>query len=172
MPQLRALIVVPTGDLASQVGQVFQPLCEAAGLKITVAKGPTQTTTSNKDDEAGKQNDMTYQASTKQTSRNKLANDSVVCAGSSDSNGIAGTDILVTPPGRLVALIRQLSGVFLEWLQILVVDEADRILRQTYQGWLPLVLSSWVKDAFCSVGDRWYFNQTLTETFAFSNSHT
>ena len=144
MPQLRALIVVPTGDLASQVGQVFQPLCEAAGLKITVAKGPTQTTTSNKDDEAGKQNDMTYQASTKQTSRNKLANESVVCAGSSDSNGIvfpAGTDILVTPPGRLVALIRQLSGVFLEWLQILVVDEADRILRQTYQGWLPLVLS-------------------------------
>ena len=80
MPQLRALIVVPTGDLASQVGRVFQPLCEAAGLKITVAKGPTQTTTSNKDDEAGKQNDMTYQASTKQTSRNKLANESVVCA--------------------------------------------------------------------------------------------
>ena len=34
MPQLRALIVVPTGDLASQVGQVFQPLCELSLIHI------------------------------------------------------------------------------------------------------------------------------------------
>ena len=27
-------------------------------------------------------------------------------------------------------------------LEYLVVDEADRILRQSYQGWLPLVLAS------------------------------
>ena len=51
-------------------------------------------------------------------------------------------DILVTPPGRLVAYLRENSNFSMADLEYLVVDEADRILRQSYQGWLPLVLAS------------------------------
>ena len=34
--RLRALVVVPTGDLAFQVARVFEPLCRAVGLKVGV----------------------------------------------------------------------------------------------------------------------------------------
>ena len=156
LPQLRALVVVPTGDLASQVGQVFQTLCQAAGLKVLVARGPTQSAASHKCYIDDKQEEVMFSAPTKQILWNKPANaGSVGTSNSIDSGSFACTDIVVTPPGRLVALIRQLAGISLEHLQILVVDEADRILRQTYQGWLPLVLSRiGSRSQFASLGDR------------------
>ena len=46
-------------------------------------------------------------------------------------------DILVVTPGRLVDHVNKLS---LKHLRYLVVDEADRLLREDYQSWLPTVL--------------------------------
>lgn len=45
----------------------------------------------------------------------------------------SGVDILVATPGRLVAHCRSTTGFSLRHLRFLVVDETDRLLRQSYQ---------------------------------------
>lgn len=116
---LRALIVVPTGDLAFQVAKVFEPLCEAVGLRVGVNHMVG-------DDEKDTQMPCVFDT----TSSSEQSKQRVV-------------DVLVTPPGRLVAALRETKSEFsLHNLQYLVVDEADRILRQAYQGWLPQVMSA------------------------------
>eukprot|EP00884_Botryococcus_braunii_P013774 jgi/Botrbrau1/22398/Bobra.0091s0007.3 len=51
-------------------------------------------------------------------------------------------DIVVATPGRLMAHLAGTQGFNLNFLRFLVVDEADRLLRQAYQDWLPHVVSS------------------------------
>lgn len=48
-----------------------------------------------------------------------------------------GIDFLVLTPGRLITLLPDLQ---LESLKYLVVDEADRLLDQSFQEWLPQLL--------------------------------
>lgn len=50
-------------------------------------------------------------------------------------------DILICTPGRLVEHIKSSPGFSLKDLRWLVIDEADKIFSQSYQGCLPLVLS-------------------------------
>lgn len=50
-------------------------------------------------------------------------------------------DILICTPGRLVEHLKSTRGFTLEYIKWLVVDEADKLLDQTYQGWLNLVIS-------------------------------
>ena len=49
-------------------------------------------------------------------------------------------DILICTPGRLVEHIRKTKGFTLDYVRWLVVDEADKLLAQDYQQWLPLVM--------------------------------
>lgn len=51
-----------------------------------------------------------------------------------------GPDLLVATPGRLMAHLQATAGFSIRGVRFLVVDEADRLLRQDYQGWLPEVL--------------------------------
>lgn len=51
----------------------------------------------------------------------------------------SGTDYLVTTPGKLIV---QLPETDLASLKYLVVDEADRLLDQSFQEWLPQLLNS------------------------------
>lgn len=48
-------------------------------------------------------------------------------------------DILICTPGRLDEHLKSTPGFTLEHLQWLVVDEADKLLGQAYQGWLGTV---------------------------------
>jgi ATP-dependent RNA helicase DDX51/DBP6 len=57
-------------------------------------------------------------------------------------NGAAPPSLVVATPGRLIAHLEGTPGFNLHNLRFLVVDEADRLLRQTYQNWLPRVLSN------------------------------
>ena len=50
--------------------------------------------------------------------------------------------VVVATPGRLIAHLEGTPGFTLGSLRFLIVDEADRLLRQTYQSWLPRVLSA------------------------------
>eukprot|EP00197_Chlamydomonas_leiostraca_P015958 CAMPEP_0202884200 /NCGR_PEP_ID=MMETSP1391-20130828/40555_1 /ASSEMBLY_ACC=CAM_ASM_000867 /TAXON_ID=1034604 /ORGANISM="Chlamydomonas leiostraca, Strain SAG 11-49" /LENGTH=378 /DNA_ID=CAMNT_0049567343 /DNA_START=12 /DNA_END=1145 /DNA_ORIENTATION=- len=70
-------------------------------------------------------------------------------------------DILVATPGRLMAHLQHTPGFTLKHLRYLVVDETDRLLRQSYQEWLPQVISQLAKPehfahewAACSTGNR------------------
>lgn len=48
-------------------------------------------------------------------------------------------DILISTPGRLMDIMHLTEGFTLRHLHFLVIDEADRLLMQSYQGWLPKV---------------------------------
>lgn len=110
----RALVVLPTRDLASQVFKVFSLLSEAALLTTLLIAGKLS-----------------------QAIEARLL---VPDCGS--EAGHAPPDIIVATPGRLVAHLESTPGFSLADLRFLVVDEADRLLRQSYQEWLPTVTSA------------------------------
>lgn len=51
-------------------------------------------------------------------------------------------NILVATPGRLVEHISSSLGFTLQFLRFFVVDEADRLLAESYFGWLNKVYNS------------------------------
>ncbi|XP_050230748.1 DEAD-box ATP-dependent RNA helicase 1 [Mercurialis annua] len=123
---LRALIVLPTRDLALQVKQVFDELAPAVGLSVGLAVG--QSSIASEISELIK--------------RPKL--EAGICYDPDDfmlmQELVSSVDILVATPGRLMDHITNTKGFTLEHLRYLVVDETDRLLREAYQSWLPTVL--------------------------------
>lgn len=121
---LRALVVLPTRDLALQVKEVFSAIAPAVGLSVGLAVGQSSIA-----DEISQL-----------VKRPKL--EAGVCY---DPDGFSlglqsSVDILVATPGRLMDHINSTKGFTLEHLCYLVVDETDRLLREAYQSWLPTVL--------------------------------
>ncbi|EPE33271.1 P-loop containing nucleoside triphosphate hydrolase [Glarea lozoyensis ATCC 20868] len=55
-------------------------------------------------------------------------------------------DILICTPGRLVEHLKSTPGFSLEYVNWLVVDEADKLLDQSFQQWLGLVIGSLEKE--------------------------
>ncbi|KAI8688731.1 hypothetical protein NCS55_00127500 [Fusarium keratoplasticum] len=49
-------------------------------------------------------------------------------------------DVLICTPGRLVEHMEQTPGFSLDYVRWLVVDEADKLLAQSFQGWLDLAM--------------------------------
>ena len=60
----------------------------------------------------------------------------------SSVGGSSRVDILVCTPGRLVDHISSTSHFVLHHVRFLVIDEADRLLDQSYHGWLGKVLKA------------------------------
>ncbi|KAK9229156.1 hypothetical protein WN944_022113 [Citrus x changshan-huyou] len=121
---LRALVVLPTRDLALQVKDVFAAIAPAVGLSVGLAVG--QSCNADEISELIK--------------RPKL--EAGICYDPEDllqelQNAV---DILVATPGRLMNHINATRGFTLEHLCYLVVEETDRLLREAYQAWLPTVL--------------------------------
>jgi ATP-dependent RNA helicase DDX51/DBP6 len=56
--------------------------------------------------------------------------------------GISAVDVLVCTPGRLVDHLDNTPGFTLQHLRFLVIDEADRLLSQSYHGWIARVVDS------------------------------
>ncbi|KAH9666116.1 DEAD-box ATP-dependent RNA helicase 1 [Citrus sinensis] len=121
---LRALVVLPTRDLALQVKDGFAAIAPAVGLSVGLAVG--QSSIADEISELIK--------------RPKL--EAEICYDPEDllqelQNAV---DILVATPGRLMDHTNATRGFTLEHLCYLVVDETDRLLREAYQAWLPTVL--------------------------------
>ena len=58
-------------------------------------------------------------------------------------SGLGGNmliDILIATPGRLVEHILHTPGFTFQHLQFLVLDEADRLLHQSFQNWTEVVM--------------------------------
>ncbi|KAG6642111.1 hypothetical protein I3843_09G115900 [Carya illinoinensis] len=121
---LRALVVLPTRDLAIQVKEVFAAIAPAVGLSVGLAVG--QSSIADEISELIK--------------RPKL--EAGICYDPEDFSLElqSSVDILVATPGRLMDHINSTKGFTLEHLCYLVVDETDRLLREAYQSWLPTVL--------------------------------
>ena len=77
---------------------------------------------------------------------------------------ICKVDIVVATPGRLLDHIAQTPGFTLQHLRYLVIDEADRLLNQSYQGWVKKVIKAAYRCVFLpNILDN-------TEVFCFANA--
>ncbi|XP_047337771.1 DEAD-box ATP-dependent RNA helicase 1 [Impatiens glandulifera] len=121
---LRALVVLPTRDLALQVKEVFAAIAPAVGLSVGLAVG--QSSIAHEISELIKK--PKFEAG--------ICYDPEIFPIGLESS----VDILVATPGRLIDHINSTKGFTLEHLSYLVVDETDRLLRESYQSWLPTVI--------------------------------
>jgi ATP-dependent RNA helicase DDX51/DBP6 len=58
------------------------------------------------------------------------------------NGGSSTVDVLVCTPGRLMSHLESTPGFTLQHLRFLVIDEADRLVNQTYQNWIHRVIQA------------------------------
>ncbi|XP_065217611.1 probable ATP-dependent RNA helicase Dbp73D [Planococcus citri] len=105
--RIRALVVLPTKDLAFQVFKVFKQYVGVTNLNV-----------------------ICLGTSTLEKERKKLVSSDPV-------NGYRSlVDIVVTTPGRLVEHIKYTNGFSLSNLKFLIIDEADHVMESTQNDWL------------------------------------
>ncbi|TPX71517.1 hypothetical protein SpCBS45565_g01046 [Spizellomyces sp. 'palustris'] len=119
IPRLRALVVLPTRDLAAQVKATFDMLLRGSDLRVLLLTGQTPF--------ALEQQQL-------------VASEAWEVA--TEEHGSGKVDIVVATPGRLMDHLRGTKGFTLRHLRYLVIDEADRLLNQSYQDWLTHVLAA------------------------------
>ncbi|OXB73277.1 UNVERIFIED_CONTAM: hypothetical protein H355_008253 [Colinus virginianus] len=111
--QVRALVVLPTKELAQQVSKVFNVYADGTGLKVVLITGQKS---------FAKEQEMLVQK--KVTGYCSLA------------------DIIVATPGRLADHISKTPGFNLTQLRFLIIDEADRMIDDMHQNWLNQLVSA------------------------------
>lgn len=109
--QIRALVILPVSDLATQVHKVFQMLCKGNSLRVGLATSSQR--------KSGQSDAMQFY-------RKRADGVGYICQ----------VDILVATPGKLIDLIQHGDGFTLKHLEILVIDEADRMMNETQFHWL------------------------------------
>lgn len=152
--RLRGLIVVPTRELVNQVKE-FLDICNAgSGLKIATAVGSKslkeeQTVLVEKrqryDPEAykveqEKEIDEDEELMDWDFDKKFGSNDDLELFYNHVVEYTSKVDILVCTPGRLVEHIQSTTGFTLEHVQWLVIDEADRLLDESFQQWVDIIL--------------------------------
>ncbi|OCF56210.1 ATP-dependent RNA helicase DDX51/DBP6 [Kwoniella mangroviensis CBS 10435] len=113
--RLRALIVLPTRDLVIQVRETLEVLAKGTGLNIGAVTG--------------------QHSFTQEQSQLVADMETPLLGGSSK------LDILIATPGRLIDHLQSTPNFTLQHLRFLIIDEADRLLNQSFQNWLSQVLS-------------------------------
>ncbi|XP_061026465.1 ATP-dependent RNA helicase DDX51 isoform X2 [Eubalaena glacialis] len=111
--QVRALVVLPTKELAQQVSNVFSVYADATPLRVALLTG-----------------------------QKSLAKEQESLVQDTAHGFRCLADIVVATPGRLVDHVEQTPGFGLQHLRFLVIDEADRVIDSMHQSWLPRVLAA------------------------------
>jgi ATP-dependent RNA helicase DDX51/DBP6 len=152
--KLRGLIVVPTRELVAQARDYLQICASGSRLQIATAVGSKsiheeqdqlverslrydpeayQAEQKKKDDEM--EDLMNWELDNLQQRRNKAE-----CLANYVVEYTSKVDILICTPGRLVDHMRSTRGFTLDHVQWLVVDEADRLLDESFQEWIDLIM--------------------------------
>jgi len=152
--RLRALVVLPTRDLASQVYNVFQRYAQGSSLKVGLAIGQTDFLTEQRSlvlDPKRKFSQLNaliahqlnpndaHTALLATPMTRKFTATNYKDLNSIPKGGVSAIDILVATPGRLLNHLDRTPGFTLQHLQFLIIDEADRLLNQSYQNWIQKV---------------------------------
>ncbi|EPY52033.1 ATP-dependent RNA helicase Dbp6 [Schizosaccharomyces cryophilus OY26] len=111
VPRLRCVVIVPTRELTIQVSRTFEIFASCMGLGVCGWTGQ----------------------------KNLLQEQYQLLGGSEENESTV--DILVTTPGRLVDHIQNDNIFSLQHLRYLVIDEADRLLDQSFQSWADVVMA-------------------------------
>lgn len=155
-PRLRGLIVVPTRELVKQAREACELCAAGSGLRVASAVGNVaikeeQRSLMRVDEVYGPENFKLRQQDklTDNDWLNFSLQDYISDAGD-QSESLPGyirkaepnVDILICTPGRLVDHIRYTKGFTLKHLEWLVIDEADRLLNESFQEWVDVVMNS------------------------------
>ena len=120
--RLRALILVPSRDLALQVLKVLQPFAAVTGLKVDCILGQSSF-------EAEKARLVRVD---ELTGKSESLVDLLICTPGRLMDHLAAADTSLGQPDQY--------GFHLRDLQYLVIDEIDRLLTQNYQDWPSKIL--------------------------------
>ncbi|CCF38497.1 DEAD/DEAH box helicase, partial [Colletotrichum higginsianum] len=157
--RLRALVVLPTRELVKQAQEVFE-LCAGAfdgrdqkRVRVGVSVGSQQLRheqaalverNERYDPEAYRAAHQRELDAWKEVEESTAdADDDAAVASSLPDhvvNYASRVDVLICTPGRLVEHINLTPGFSLDYVRWLVVDEADKLLAQSFQGWLDVVM--------------------------------
>ncbi|EFR04268.1 ATP-dependent RNA helicase dbp6 [Nannizzia gypsea CBS 118893] len=176
--KLRAVIIVPTRELVKQVRDACELCASGSGLRIGTAVGSTAL----KDEQTQimKQTRMYRPESTGSQCDREMTADEWASFSLTDYIAEAEeysktlpdhviewspcVDILICTPGRLVDHIRSTKGFILDSLEWLIIDEADRLLNESFQEWVETVLPALdTKEQSTTTGPL----QQLTKGFSF-----
>jgi len=174
--RLRALVVLPSRDLARQVYDVFHRYSQGSDLSIGLSIGQTDFTAEQCSLVAGKESihepvetqKLRYALKpfsakdalhafygesvtdhgdyplllSRSMNQSKLKTNTALCP--KPYGGSSAVDVLVCTPGRLMEHLDSTPGFTLQHLRFLVIDEADRLLTQSYQNWIQRVVQALV----------------------------
>ena len=150
---LRGLVVVPTRELVRQVRETLQICIGGTSLKIGTAVG-SKTLKEEQDllvqkcqkyDPEGfqrehkKQLDEDNDLMDWQLDQREGSADSLNCPVDFVIEYTSGIDILICTPGRLIDHIKSTKGFTLDHVQWLIIDEADRLLDESFQQWVDVI---------------------------------
>ena len=151
--RLRGLIIVPTRELVTQVRDTLQLCVAGTGLKIGTAVGSKTLkeeqqlliTKRQKYCPEGYKAVQLKQAEGHEDLMNwsddwNVVEDDSDCLIDFVMDYTSSIDILICTPGRLVDHMRSTKGFTLEHVQWLAIDEADRLLDESFQQWIDVVL--------------------------------
>ncbi|KAI9893293.1 MAG: ATP-dependent RNA helicase dbp6 [Vezdaea aestivalis] len=126
LPELHALIVVPTKELVLQVKKAFDQFAARCSLRVQTAVG-------NRPVNEEKRLILTLREEESRFLLRDNVEDATVLG--------SRCDVLICTPGRLIDHIELSPPLILHRLQWLVVDEADRLLDESYQSWVRILMT-------------------------------
>jgi ATP-dependent RNA helicase DDX51/DBP6 len=148
--KLRGLIVVPTRELVAQAREVCEVCATGTNVRIATALGSRAL----KDEQNTLiEEHMVYDPEQYNSEREKPIDwtnfglEHLLAHSEEDSllanyvkKFASKVDVLITTPGRLVDHLRSTPGFNLDDVQWVVIDEADRLLNESFQEWIEVVM--------------------------------
>ena len=154
LTRLRGLVVVPTRELVNQVKETLELVSGGSGVKVGTAVGSR----SLKEEQSSLvSKDQRYDPEAYRAEQERIVDEDEELMdwdfdrrfGLKDDFELlynhvieynSKFDILICTPGRLVDHVRSTTGFSLQHVQWLVIDEADRLLDDSFQQWVDIVL--------------------------------
>lgn len=152
-PILSAVVVVPSRQLVNQALQVAEDLCAGTKIKVGTALGNTAFASEQKqlvklraqyDPKEAKElhERASQQLRTGFVEKSGIIDDLMGMPLDHVPRYDSGVDILICTPGRLVEHIEHTTGFLLNSVRWLVIDEADQLLNQNFQGWASVLMDA------------------------------
>ncbi|KAI9845909.1 MAG: ATP-dependent RNA helicase dbp6 [Sclerophora amabilis] len=152
--RLKALIIVPTRELVTQARQMCELCASGSGLKIGTALGSRSLKAEREllISKEQKYDPLGYERWEKESTiyDEETGSNSIDYEINADHEALplpghvyqysSKVDVLISTPGRLVDHLQATSGFTLDFVQWLVIDEADRLLGQSFQDWLDILM--------------------------------
>ena len=148
--RLRALVVLPSRDLADQVYRVFDKYTQGSNLKVGLAVGQSDfkaeqialTTAPDSSSAAEMRLKLRFDPGNLALALKAFGSLKDFDPNHTNQRTASPIDILVCTPGRLVDHLDSTPGFTLEHLRFVCIDEADRLLNQSYHNWFERVLAA------------------------------